>query len=574
MKHLNYIYTILAAVSLLSCDYDLDPITEIAPGADASAPELVISYPTEGTFIRVPEEFASITIKFETTDDIELGSVDVKIDGTSIASYDSFTDYRRFLDEIVYDQVASGNHQLAITATDLDGKSTTKTVNFTKASPYSPKYSGEKFYFPFDGSTIDLVTTTYPAVTGNEGFYGSGKIGDNALELKADSYLSVPATAFTAAEGFSASLWINLNSSPDRAGIISADFGDSTSRKQGFRLFRENAGGKQRIKANIGVGTKDHWVDGGSNADVVPDNGEWTHIGLTVSADTARVYINGTIVKEITISAAMDWSGVENIVIGAGGPSFSYWNHKTDQSGIDEVRLFSTALTTAEMISVMGDQGAPTYVPDFDSEVFYMPFEGDHKDLVNAALASEVGTTGFGAAHAGEKSFQGATDSYLTFPINAIKSSEFTGAFWYKVNADPTRGGILTVGDDADDRKQGFRLFREGNGESQRIKLNVGTGTGESWNDGDVIDVTAGEWVHVAFTVSETKSTIYFNGVEMRSSDLAAPIDWTGCSDLVIGSGGPTFSYWGHKSDSSLIDELRFYNKALSAAEIATVMNF
>ena len=574
MKQLKYIFSILATVSLLSCDYDLDPITEIAPGVDASAPELVISYPTEGTFIRVPEEFATITIKFETTDDIELSTVDVKIDGASIASYDSFTDYRRFLDEIVYDQVASGNHQLAITATDLDGKATTKTVNFTKASPYSPKYSGEEFYFPFDGSIIDLVTTSNPVVTGSDSYYGTGKIGDNALELPADSYLSVPATAFTAADGFSASLWINLNSSPDRAGIISADFGDSTSRKQGFRLFRENAGGKQRIKANIGVGTKDHWVDGGSNADVVPDNGVWTHLGLTVSADTARVYINGTIVKEITLDGPMDWTDVQNIVIGAGGPSFSYWNHKTDQSGIDEVRLFSTALTTAEMISVMGDQGAPTYVPDFDSEVFYMPFEGDYKDFVNAALATEVGDTDFGAGQTGDNSFQGATDSYLSYPSAALESSEFTGAFWYKVNADPTRAGILTVGDDADDRKQGFRLFREGNADSQRIKLNVGTGAGESWNDGDVIDVAAGEWVHIAFTVSETKSTIYFNGVEMRSSDLAAPIDWTGCSELVIGSGGPTFSYWNHKSDSSLIDELRFFNKALTAEEISTVMNF
>ena len=574
MKHINYILTVIAAVTLLSCDYDLDPITEIAPGADASAPELVISYPTQGTFIRVPEELASITIKFETTDDIELQSVVVTIDGTSIATYDSFTDYRRFYDEIIYDQVASGNHVLAITSTDLEGKSTTKTVNFTKASPYTPKYSGEEFYFPFDGSIIDLVSTSNPIITGSEDFFGTGKIGDNALELPADSYLSVPASSLTAGDGFSASLWINLNSTPDRAGILNADFGDSNSRKIGFRVFRENAGGNQRIKMNVGTGAKEYWVDGGANADVVPDTGEWTHIGVTVSADTARVYINGTIVKEVAIEGPIDWTGVEHIVIGAGGPSFSYWNHKTDQSGIDEVRLFSTALSTSEMISVMGDQGAPTYVPDFDSEVFYMPFESENKDLVNALLATQEGTTDFGSGYASDHAFQGAVDSYLTYPSTALKTSELTGAFWYKVSAEATRAGILTIGDDADDRKQGFRLFREGNADSQRIKLNVGIGAGESWNDGDVIDVAAGEWVHIAFTISETESTIYFNGVAMRTSTFAGPIDWTNCTDLVIGSGGPTFSYWNHNSDTSLIDELRFFNKALTADEIATVMNF
>ncbi len=86
----------------------------------------------------------------------------------------------------------------------------------------------------------------------------------------------------------------------------------------------------------------------------------------------------------------------------------------------------------------------------------------------------------------------------------------------------------MVVGDDADDRNQGFRLFREGSPTEQRIKLNVGTGTGESWNDGGVIDVAAGEWVHVAFTISSTESKIYFNGIEMNSADLSAPIDWTG----------------------------------------------
>ncbi len=64
-------------------------------------------------------------------------------------------------------------------------------------------------------------------------------------------------------------------------------------------------------------------------------------------------------------------------------------------------------------------------------------------------------------------------------------------------------------GGDVDDRFQGFRLFREGSPTEQRIKLNVGTGTGESWNDGDVIDVTAGEWVHVAMTISDTQNKIY-----------------------------------------------------------------
>jgi hypothetical protein len=114
--------------------------------------------------------------------------------------------------------------------------------------------------------------------------------------------------------------------------------------------------------------------------------------------------------------------------------------------------------------------------------------------------------------------------------------------FWYKVSSTPDRAGLLVMGNNVpEDRTKGFRLFREGNATSQRIKLNVGTGAGESWNDGGVIDVTAGEWVNVAFTVTPTQTKIYFDGVQVNTATMSAAIDWTGCNLLSIGSGAPYF---------------------------------
>src|SRR5690606_17102109 len=143
----------------------------------------------------------------------------------------------------------------------------------------------------------------------------------------------------------------------------------------------------------------------------------------------------------------------------------------------------------------------------------------------------------------GEQAYLGATGAYVNYPAAGLMTPEFSGSFWYKVDATAARAGIITIGDDAVDRNQGFRLFREGNATEQRIKLNVGTGGGDSWNDGGVIDVTAGEWVHIAFTIASDRTVIYFNGTEVLSSALPAPIDWTGCSTFTIGSGGPTFDY-------------------------------
>jgi hypothetical protein len=100
----------------------------------------------------------------------------------------------------------------------------------------------------------------------------------------------------------------------------------------------------------------------------------------------------------------------------------------------------------------------------------------------------------------------------------------------------------------------------------------VGTGTGESWNDGGKIDPSNGEWVHMAFTVSGTKSIIYINGVLARESTLTA-ISWAGCDVLSIMSGIPRFTEWNHKSDLSLMDELRIFNKSLTQTEIQTIFD-
>lgn len=58
------------------------------------------------------------------------------------------------------------------------------------------------------------------------------------------------------------------------------------------------------------------------------------------------------------------------------------------------------------------------------------------------------------------------------------------------------------------------------------------------------------------------------DGTEVKSIPFTG-ISWNGCDIMSIGSGAPRFTEWGHLSDQSLIDELRIYNKALPASEIA-----
>ena len=82
-------------------------------------------------------------------------------------------------------------------------------------------------------------------------------------------------------------MWYKVNAVPDRACILVAGPEDTANptaqnnRKSGFRFFRENAGGKQRFKLNVGNGTADVWVDGGTAADVDPTANAWVHLAFT-----------------------------------------------------------------------------------------------------------------------------------------------------------------------------------------------------------------------------------------------------------------------------------------------------
>lgn len=581
-------FILVLALVAWSCREGIDDITAVAPGPDEGAPEISIQFPADGSKIKVLEAVTSINIKFEATDDIELQSVSVTYNGTEISSFIDFKDYRRLLADFDYDQVANGVHELSIIATDISGKSTTETVTFEKEAPYTPVYAGEVFYMPFDNDFIDLVSITRPTVVGNPSFADESLGGLSAYKGVENGYLTFPAQAFQNQE-ISAVFWMKVNPSPDRAGILvmgppdAANPDAANNRSGGFRFFRENAGGNQRFKLNVGRGDGDSWFDGGAAADVDPNIDEWVHMAFTISNTQAVVYIDGEVVRQGDF-AGVDWTGCDVLSIMSGEPRFFGWNHRSDQGLMDELRIFNRELSQAEIQGIIQDESgrAPSYTPKYDGETFYMGFEDEtFADQVSQAPATVVGTPGFSTEGKIGSAYQGATDSYLTFPTDGLVGGDFSAAFWMKANATPDRAGIIVAGppdeanpDAANNRSSGFRFFREGGATNQTFKLNVGRGDGDSWFDGGAaatLDPTAGDWVHYAFSTSGTESVVYINGEIVAQGEFGG-VDWTNCDIFSIMSGEPRFFGWNHRSDLSLMDELRFFNKALTQAEVQQII--
>lgn len=544
----------------------IDDITRVNPGEDMTAPQISVTYPVEGTKIKVNENITSVNIDFQATDDIELASVTLKIDDVVINEYNEFKDYRVLKTQYLYESLTTGEHVLNITAVDIEGKSTTKLINFEKEPAYVPKYDGEVLYMPFDGSFIDLVSVTNATVVGTPGFSTDAMAGTNSYAGATDSYVKFPIAGLGLEDEFTVAFWYKVNTTPDRAGILSIGPPGVNTRTSGFRLFRE--GGSNPVKSNIGLGTGESWNDGGGISAT-----EWVFVSMVVGNGSHGIYVNGTLLRaESTYTGAISWASTEFLSIGSGAPNFTEWNHLSDLSQIDELRIFNKKLTQSEIEFVMNTSAQEPYEPEYEGEVFYMPFEDNlYYDRVSETSATVVGSPSFGTGKEGS-AYAGATDSYLTFPIADLGlEDEFSISFWYKVNTTPDRAGIITVGPPGiNTRTSGLRLFREGG--AATFKSNIGLGSGESWNDGGSISAT--EWVFVTMVAGGGSHGIYVDGTLLRAeSTYTGEVSWADCETISIGSGAPVFTEWGHLSDNSLIDEIRIFNRKLTQAEIQSMMN-
>jgi hypothetical protein len=80
--------------------------------------------------------------------------------------------------------------------------------------------------------------------------------------------------------------------------------------------------------------------------------------------------------------------------------------------------------------------------------------------------------------------------------------------------------------------------------------------------------IAGGAWVHLATTYDGTTQRVFVNGVEVSNAAATGAID-AGAGNLRIGGN----DVWAGEYYQGLIDEVRIYNRALTAAEINAIRN-
>ena len=348
---------IVLALSFTACEDDyIDEISKVAPGTDAAPPTVEIVSPSADIQYPATADAANFDFKFNVTDDIEISKVDISLDGTLLKSYTSFVDYRGLPGLFTYPNLGLGNHTFTVVATDLSGKTTTKSFAFS-ITKYNKVLASETLYVPFNpgGDYKDLINFVSPAVNGVPGTtVATGGHKGAAYQGVSDAYLAFPLAGLYSPNGISFSFWYKVNASPDRSGLITINDNANNSddnRTGGMRLFREGSATSQTLKINVGTGSGgESWNDGGA---LSAPSAPWVNIAVTISATESKIYFDGVLQRTSTYTTGFNFSESTTVTLGSGAPSFTYWDHKSDLSLYDEFRVFNAVLTPAEIQTLM-----------------------------------------------------------------------------------------------------------------------------------------------------------------------------------------------------------------------------
>ena len=288
----------------------------------------------------------------------------------------------------------------------------------------------------------------------------------------------------------------------------------------------------------------------------------WTHLAFTYDGGKMRLYVDGELVDDKGHPEGAPW-GEGDLVIGC-NPNYS---PERFEGLIDEVRVYNRALGAGE---VAADMGAGIQTPSSSPVAAYPLDEGEGEvagDLFGEHHgAIEGGVEWFDNGRFGSAlDFDGEEESCVTVPDaeDLRITEELTVEAWVRpssLSGQPIiykdsygfKGHQLAIGLYESGKPEGFL------GEGYEGEFDTVEGTKS---------LEANVWTHLAFTYDGGKMRLYVDGelVDDKGHPEGAP--W-GEGDLVIGC-NPNYS---PERFEGLIDEVRVYNRALGAGEVAADM--
>ncbi len=426
-----------------------------------------------------------------------------------------------------------------------------------------------KGYWSFNGKDISGTTAYDRSGAGNNGTLTNGpavipgKVGQALSFDGSNDYVDAgDSTLFEPSQNVTLLAWIYPTASGSYPGIItkSSSNGESLC-KYSLYLYSSTRqlafamGGNSRVSTNL----------------IVPLN-QWSLVAVTQDGSGLTLYLNGDS-EAFTILSAPSYS-TESFKIGTWTGSSQMFTGK-----IDEVRIYNTALTAAQIQSLYkqgqadevntgASQAQGTGRLDSGLAGYWKMDDGSGTSATDSSTNANTGTLTNGPTWTtgqigGAVDFDGTND-YLTVPDSSAldMTSDVTVSAWFKADTWPS--GYAAIAN-----KNGNYILRKEITPNDNLVFYWWDGSRLRYAQssmGSINSISTGVWHHIAaVAVGNAASAIYIDGVLFGSGNGdAGAASRTLTNPLEIGGDSGAGSQFDGK-----IDEVRIYNRALSADEVA-----
>lgn len=306
-----------------------------------------------------------------------------------------------------------------------------------------------------------------------------------------------------------------------------------------------------------------------------PAINEWTHLAMVLDSGTSVKYYENGVLVDTVAGASMGSATGDPVTIGKSGADTLF------NGFMDDAKLYNYARTAAQVQAdyLAGQSGLASGAAAAiggsqqtslsDGLIGYWKMDEGSGNVLdssgNGNTGTSTGTTVVAGKYGDGRSFNGTVSDYISTPFST-SSSNGTISMWFKYNGT---NAYIIVGGDGDSSWNANHIYFYLS--SSNILGAVSYG-----NNGGVFGLSsgtlsAGNWYHAVVT---SESKLYING-ELVDSDVAG---WT---DSFIDFDHLNFARLKYNSalyDAQLfngsLDEVRIYNRALSAKEVRDLYNW
>jgi hypothetical protein len=307
------------------------------------------------------------------------------------------------------------------------------------------------------------------------------------------------------------------------------------------------------------VGDKLNFVSVGmaeTTSTVAFATGKWQHAAITWDAATgqAKFYKDGTLVQTMTPS------GAPTAPLDADDVTIGSW---LDQAGsffngsLDDVRIYNRVLTATEIAQVVDVSTGRVAQWKFDEGTGTTA--GDSSSNANSGTLTN-GPTWVTGQSGQAVSLDGTNDLIAVDTTAGLNlNNTLTITAWVKPTALTGYRSVVFKGV-AGQRGYGMNFVGD---KLNFVKLGISEAT-------STVAFTTGTWQHAAITLDAFSGQVKF----YKNGTLVETISATGAANAALDSDDVTIGSWLDQAQSffaGTIDDLRIYNRVLSASEIAEI---